>query len=155
YEPETRDVILEFLPKEGTLIDVGANIGALAIPIARLRPHANIVCIEADPEIHRLLRINLERNCCTRAQIACCLAGACDAHLTPFYRAPDEKFGMGSIGPQFGVSPIMLRQRTLDGLAAEMEVNQIDVIKIDVEGAELGVLQGAARSLSAKRPPAI
>jgi len=49
----------------------------------------------------------------------------------------------------------MLRQRALDSLAAEMEVQQIDVIKIDVEGAELGVPQGAARILSSKRPPVI
>ena len=62
---------------------------------------------------------------------------------------------MGSIGPQFGVSPIMLKQRSLDSLAAEMDVQQIDVIKIDVEGAELGVLQGAARIIGSKRPPVI
>jgi len=155
YEPETQHVILEFLPERGTLIDVGANIGALAIPIARLRPRAHIVCIEADPELHRLLQVNLDRNCCARVRIACCLAGPCDGCLTPFYRAPNEKFGMGSIGPQFGVSPIMLKQRSLDGLAAEMDVQQIDVMKIDVEGAELGVLQGAARILGSKRPPVI
>jgi hypothetical protein len=62
---------------------------------------------------------------------------------------------MGSIGPQFGVSPIMLKQRSLDGLAAELEIHQIDVIKIDVEGAELGVLQGAAGILGSKQPPVI
>jgi hypothetical protein len=45
--------------------------------------------------------------------------------------------------------------RTLDSLAAEMEVQQIDVIKIDVEGAELGALQGAARILTTKRPSVI
>jgi len=38
YEPETQHVIVEFLPERGTLIDVGANIGALAIPIVRLAP---------------------------------------------------------------------------------------------------------------------
>jgi FkbM family methyltransferase len=155
YEPETQRVILEFLSERGTFIDVGANIGALAIPIARLRPRAHIVCIEADPEIHRLLQVNMDRNCCAQVQMACCLVGPCDRALTPFYRAPNEKFGMGSIGPQFGVSPIMLKQRSLDGLAAEMVVQQIDVIKIDVEGSELGVLQGAVRILSSERPPVI
>ena len=45
YEPETQHVILEFLPERGTLIDVGANIGALAIPIARLRPRSHIVAL--------------------------------------------------------------------------------------------------------------
>ncbi len=82
YEPETQHAILEFLPERGTLIDVGANIGALPIPIARLRPRAHIVCIEADPEIHRLLQVNVDRNCCARVQIAGCLAGPCDRRLS-------------------------------------------------------------------------
>jgi hypothetical protein len=46
YEPETQDVILEFLPEGGTFIDVGANIGALAIPIARLRRRAHIIFLK-------------------------------------------------------------------------------------------------------------
>ena len=62
---------------------------------------------------------------------------------------------MGSIGPQFGVSPTMLKQRSLNSLAAEIGIQQIDVIKIDVEGAELGVLQGAAGIIGSKRPPVI
>jgi Methyltransferase FkbM domain len=67
---------------------------------------------------------------------------------------PNEKFGMGSIGPQFGDSPVMLKQRSLDGLSAEMNVQQIGVIKIDIEGSELGVLQGAG-ILGSERPPVI
>src|SRR5262245_5066329 len=42
YERETQDVILSFLPKSGTFVDVGANIGALAIPIAKARPAASV-----------------------------------------------------------------------------------------------------------------
>jgi hypothetical protein len=55
YEPETREAILRFLPETGTFIDVGANTGVLAIPLAKARPRARIVCVEADPAIHALL----------------------------------------------------------------------------------------------------
>src|SRR5262249_13394872 len=51
--------------------------------------------------------------------------------------------------------PIMLEQRSLDTMLAEMNIHQPDVIKIDVEGAELGVLRGAARLLASERPPVI
>src|SRR5947208_1853417 len=75
YEPETRDVILEFLPEKGTLIDVGANIGALAIPVAKMRPQASIICIEADPEISGSLQDNVNRNGCKCISTICCIAG--------------------------------------------------------------------------------
>ena len=41
HERNTQNVILEFLSEKGTFIDVGANIGAIAIPIAKLRPQAS------------------------------------------------------------------------------------------------------------------
>src|SRR5262249_55053239 len=73
YERDTQDIILKFLPETGTFIDVGANIGALAIPIAKVRPHASIVCIEADPNVHRLLQGNVNRNSCGRVQVVSCV----------------------------------------------------------------------------------
>ena len=56
---------------------------------------------------------------------------------------------MGSIGPQFGVAPLLLNQVALDNLFEEMAVGKVDVIKLDVEGAELGALQGMTRLLDA------
>ena len=155
YEPETRGVILEFLSEHGTLIDVGANIGALAIPVAKTHPQASIVCIEADPEIHRFLQDNVSRNGCKNIRTICCVAGEVDGEVIPFYRAPKNKFGMGSIGAQFCDVPVMLWQRSIDNVLAELNINQVDVLKIDVEGAELGVLRGARRLLGSERPPVI
>ena len=155
HERDTQNVILEFLSEKGTFIDVGANIGAIAIPIAKLRPQASIICIEADPDIYKLLQDNLTRNGCSRAQAISYIVGATDDDHTPFYRAPEEKFGMGSLGPQFHTRPITLEQRSLDAILASINIRQIDVIKMDVEGAERSVLQGAQRLLACQRPPTI
>ena len=62
---------------------------------------------------------------------------------------------MGSLGPQFRTRPIILEQRSLDAILASMNIQQIDVIKMDVEGAERSVLQGAQRLLACERPPTI
>jgi FkbM family methyltransferase len=155
YERPTVKFLASSLPKGGTLIDVGANIGALAIPIAKERPNASIICIEADPKLHRVLRENVKNNACTRVQTLCCVVGASDQESVPFYRAPDESFGMGSVGPQFGADPVYLRQARLDQLLAEAGITVVDVIKIDVEGAELSVLRGATRILCSNHPPVI
>jgi FkbM family methyltransferase len=155
YERDTRNLILKFLTEKGIFIDVGANIGAVAVPIAKARPQVSIICIEADPGIHRFLRDNVNRNGCRQVRIISCIAGATDGRFVAFYRAPDEKFGMGSVGPQFSEPPIMLEQRSLDTMLTRMDIDQVDVIKIDVEGAELDVLRGANRLLTSERPPTI
>lgn len=155
YESDTVKFVLRFLSEEGVLVDVGANIGSIAIPVAKARPQASVLCIEADPDLHRLLLENVRTNGCTTVRTFCCLVGASDQGSVPFYRAPDEHFGMGSIGPQFGASPLYLRQARLDDLLAQAQIDLIDVIKIDVEGAELGVLRGAMRILGSHRPPVI
>jgi FkbM family methyltransferase len=155
YERDTQEVILKFLPKNGTFIDVGANIGTLVIPIGKARPQVSIICIEADSDIHSFLKENLNRNGCERVQTVCCVAGATDGQLVAFYRAPDHKFGMGSLGPQFCKVPIMVQQQSLDCMLSRMDIQEVDVIKIDVEGAEKGVLHGAQRLLASERPPII
>ena len=154
-ERSTRDFIVNCLPEHGTYVDVGANIGALAIPVARARPEASIVCLEADPIIHSILKANLHRNDCERVQALSCVVGEVDGDAVSFYRAPNDKFGMGSLGPQFDAAPIMLKRRTLDSLLAEIDIHSVDVMKIDVEGAELGVLRGAQQLLSSDRAPVL
>jgi FkbM family methyltransferase len=67
-----------------------------------------------------------------------CLAGPCSKEAVRFYTAPVEKFGMGSIGPQFDLPPVILRQVALDDLLDEMGIGDVDVIKLDVEGSEQG-----------------
>ena len=62
YEPDTLRAILRHLPASGVFVDVGANVGALALPVAACRPGARIICIEADPQIVSLLRHNMAEN---------------------------------------------------------------------------------------------
>jgi hypothetical protein len=62
---------------------------------------------------------------------------------------------MGSVGPQFNRPPVLLRQVALDELLDEIGIDNVDVIKLDVEGSELGVLQGLTRRLTAARSPKV
>jgi FkbM family methyltransferase len=154
YESGTQRSILSLLSATGTFIDVGANIGVLAIPIAAQRPRSNVVCIEADPQIGEMLRCNLRRNRCANVRVVVCAAGPTDGRGV-FYPAPDTKFGMGSLGAQFAGESIDVEQKTLDAILSSLGIREVDVIKIDVEGAELGVLRGAQKLLTSKNPPAV
>jgi FkbM family methyltransferase len=102
-----------------------------------------------------VLRRNVIEN--TRSNIAIFpyLAGPAADAAVPFYRAPSHKFGMGSVGPQFGGPPIGLEARPLDDLLDELGIADVDVMKLDIEGAEVGALRGLARRLTGVRPPVV
>ena len=136
-------------------IDIGANIGAISLPVAALRPCATIVAIEADAEICRLLKANVARNRMSQVVVCEALVGDRADPEVAFFRAPGDKFGMGSIGAQFSNHAIPLSQTTLVDLLAGLKIDRVDVIKIDVEGAEYKVLQGARDILCSARPPVV
>ena len=151
YEPDTVAGIVSRLPRNGVYLDVGANIGAIALPVARQRPDVRVICVEADPGMATILRSNVADNALSNIIVAECLAGSCSREAVQFYSAPPDKFGMGSVGPQFDRPPILLSQVALDELLDDMGIGDVDVIKLDVEGSELGVLQGLTRRLTASR----
>jgi FkbM family methyltransferase len=155
YEPDTVAGILGRIPPNGVYLDVGANIGAIALPVARQRPDVRVICIEADPGMATVLRSNIAYNALPNITVAECLAGPCFREAVRFYTAPPDRFGMGSVGPQFDRPPMLLRQVALDELLDDMGIDNVDVIKLDVEGSELGVLQGLTRRLTASRSPKI
>ena len=155
YEPDTLGAILSRLNVRGIFVDVGANVGAIALPVAARRPDAQVVCIEADPSIAAILRRNVVENTRLNIKVVECLAGPVDDPAVSFYCAPDHKFGMGSVGPQFHAAPLTLRQRALDDVLDELGLDSVDIVKLDVEGAERGVLQGLVRRLTGPRPPAV
>ena len=155
YEPDTLGAILRHLPPSGVFVDVGANIGAVALPVAACRPEARIICVEADPEIVSLLRRNVDENRRSNIDIVDCLAGPIYDPEVSFYRAPTAHFGMGSIGPQFGSPPLTLMQRPLDDVLDELRIDKVDAVKLDIEGAELGALQGLRQRLTSPPLPAI
>jgi FkbM family methyltransferase len=155
HEPDTLAAILRQLRPSGVFVDVGANIGVLALPVAACRPDARVICIEADPGIVSFLQRNVAENQRWNVRVVRCLAGPIDDRQVSFYRAPAANFGMGSIGPQFDTPPVTLVQRPLDDVLDELSVDDIDVVKLDIEGAEFGALQGLRRRLTGPRSPAI
>jgi FkbM family methyltransferase len=155
YEPDTLAAILANLNPGGVYLDVGANVGALALPVAALRSDARVICVEADPEIAAMLRRNVAENLRKNVTVVELLAGAKSNVAVPFYRAPAHKFGMGSVGPQFSKPSIPLVQRPLDDVLNELGVHNVDIVKLDIEGAELGALRGLRRRLTDTRPPAV
>jgi len=153
YDPGTRAVIQRTLPRDGCFLDVGANIGAMALWAATACcPQGRVLGFEASPRIFQFLRQNAGQNRVQNfAPLHYAITAKADDVLT-FFDAPEAKFGMGSLANRFSGRGVKVSTTTLDAIAASHALNQVDVIKVDVEGFELGVFEGAIQLL--RRTPA-
>jgi FkbM family methyltransferase len=152
YEPAVLDFICSQLSPDAYFVDVGANLGLFSISVARrLSASGRVIAIEASPVMYDYLQANITLNQVDNITACCVAASDSVARQVPFYEAPSEKFGMGSLAHRFHDSPTMVPAETLDALLDEKSMARVQVLKIDVEGFEMTVLRGAARLL-AKTP---
>ena len=156
YEAEVLDFALGRLGRGAVVVDVGANIGAFTLPVAsRIAPAGCVIAIEASPRVFPYLRQNVILNELSNVDLVQCAAYNCDRRTVPFYDAPVDRFGKGSLGSHFHADRISVPARTLDDLLNEKRIGRVDLIKVDVEGSEAAVFQGAEKLLTGDRPPVV
>ncbi|WP_247894254.1 FkbM family methyltransferase [Azospirillum sp. B510] len=132
------------------VIDVGANIGAHTVALARLvGPAGRVLALEPIDANHRLLCGNLALNGLDWADGLLAAAGAADGTLHLAGVAMDEEgnYGALSLEALAGDRPVPVHR--LDGIAG---ADRIRLIKIDVEGMEAEVLDGARGLIARDRP---
>lgn len=128
------------LCREGdTFVDVGAHIGSVVAEVRRHCAKANIVAFEAIPEKVAVLR----RKFPGVAIHSCALS---DRDGEAVFYVDDRESGYSSLAERPGHA-IKVPMRRVDDLLEDAEL-----IKIDVEGAELGVLRGAEKLIERCKP---
>lgn len=136
-EPEVEDRFMSTVRRGHSVWDVGANIGWFALLAARHTQR--VLAIEPSESNHRHIRDNMRRN-----GLAVTIIDAAVAEAPGYARFDSSDSRTGHLD-QHGDR--LVRLVTLDALAEEH--GQPDLIKLDVEGAEVAALRGATRVLSA------
>lgn len=168
--PKLREVFREDEPL--VIFDIGACEGEDSIRYARLFPNARIFAFEPVPENVALIERNLSAYGTTRVELVPCALsseeGSAVFHLSsgaPEGAANSEEWNYGnkssSLLPPGDVREhhpwlvfdrtIEVRTRTLDGFCRERGIERVDFIHMDVQGAELRVLEGAEGMLPTLR----
>jgi FkbM family methyltransferase len=151
------DIIEKFQPKSGGIVvDVGAHYGRYTLIAAkRIGPKGKVIAIEADPKNFEMLNKNIKLNELSKENVIALNYAASSIKSTVKLSIPDKKQGqtiyssiISSRAPTEKF--IEVNANTLDNLLHEnkIPVEQVNWIKIDVEGAELEVLKGATNILS-------
>jgi FkbM family methyltransferase len=154
YEKATSDFFVKRLAQGGVFLDLGANIGAISIPLYQQRNDIKIVCVEAAPWLFPYLQKNLDQNGFKEAILINKALFNTDNEEIDFY-SPDEKFGKGSLSPTYTDKAVKVKTIRLDTLLRDLNLSKVDTIKIDVEGYEYHVFQGAEKLLAGQDAPDI
>lgn len=136
----------------GVVVEAGANFGAHTVPLARMAgPAGKVVAFEPQRLVFQALCGNLALNSLANVEARCEAVGA-EAGWTcvpPLDYDRENNFGGLSLD-QAGSMPRgeQVRLTTIDSL----ELPRCDLLKVDVEGMELPVLQGARQTLERCKP---
>ena len=146
FELAELQYVRERLEKGASVVDVGANVGNHAVFLSRFLDPRRIVVLEPNAELFDALRYNLGANSVTSADTSFLGLAAGAGKNSYDIRVNDlDNTGAGRLTESASGK---IRSEPLD----EILRDGADFIKIDVEGMELEVLEGAKRTISRFRP---
>jgi FkbM family methyltransferase len=157
FEPNELTFISERLSAGMRFVDVGASEGFYSLIASRLvGPQGRVFAFEPSPRERARLQRNIAINNLANVSVFDC-ALADEEGQARFLVAEAEHNGLNTLGAfaYDGVAcaeQLSVRVRQLDGILKSSGTTTVDMIKIDVEGAELRVLKGALDTLKRFRP---
>ncbi len=146
YEENHITFINNHLDYKSNFIDVGANIGAISLVIAKLRPDVNVYAFEASPRVFKYLELNKKQNHLTNLHIYNLAIHSQNNISIPFY-SPLDKNGKGSFSPVFTKEAEFVKTISLDIFFKNQNLTP-DFIKVDVEGYEKLIFESMKNYLS-------
>ena len=151
YEPEEASWYARTVNPGDLVVELGANIGYFSLLLARAAgPTGRVISYEPDPDLSRILDRNATANGYTNIDIRTAAVADRTGTMT-YYRdrkntGDNRLFTHGRDRDSFSV-PVV----TLDEDLGELD-QRIDLVKMDIQGAEPLALDGMA-GLLAERPP--
>jgi len=151
YEPEL-DYLKQILSPGMTFVDAGACYGIYTLAASKMvGQQGRVIAFEPASRVFRVLRKNIELNGLTNV-LAYPLALTEKKGTAWLYHHPNV--GCDSLGrdPSFTDRAEETATDSLDNMLQKLSVDHLDVLKMDVQGAEELVLLGASRIIQSRRP---
>jgi len=147
----TSDIFLYgYRPKDGdTVIDLGAGVGGEVRLLSRLvGPAGRVVSVEAHPRIFRCLQRNIELNRLDNVTALQCAATGVRGKVLIEDGSETHLFNAITADE---TNSIAVPGETLADIVLRFGINEIDLLKLNIEGAELAVLKAASDVLPSVR----
>jgi FkbM family methyltransferase len=135
-----------------TVLDIGAHGGFYALLLSKLvGPTGQVIAFEPLPANYRVLEENMALNRVTNVQVRREAVGKRSGEMDFEVPDPEDSLVAGQVSAADPRGSMRVRVVSLDDFLLERGVH-VDFIKMDVEGAEGDILQGARRTLETFHP---
>lgn len=149
YDLQTSAIIRRFVSAEDTVMDIGANVGALTLLMAQVAHHGKVLAIEPGLTTFARLTANLDLNPELQNLVTAHQLGIADEPGTLYWQADANVPGNAGLFRQGGLA---VRVESLDQFVDQLSLERLDFVKIDVEGMELEVIKGGMAAIAKFRP---
>ena len=156
-EPEVLHFFEKFVKENMVVMDIGAHIGEYTLLAAKIVGESGrVYAFEPDPRNYELLKQNIRLNRMDHVVELLNYALSNEVGNVKFVLSRELSVSrISSASEELNIlhseSVIGVQATTLDAFYKERNLTRVDVVKLDVEGAELLVLKGAGQILS--QPP--
>ena len=162
YDEAILNSLMDLVPKNGIVFDIGANVGGLTLPFAKTCvPNGKVFAFEPDIEVRKQLLENIRINKLENIIVnPIALQDSLKTKsVTLFKRRAIHDDGRTNKGlstieknPTYVQSEETVKADTIDNFANQNDIAKIDVMKIDVEGADYKVLLGGKNTIEKDIP---
>ncbi len=135
------------IKSSGVFLDIGANLGWYSVLLGTVYPKLNIQSFEPDPLNHALFQENIGLNGCKNIE-AHAVALADTEQEKTLYLYPHKNRGRHSLLPTKGAEQVKVPCTTIDAFCEKQNIQEIDLLKIDIEGYEYFAFLGASKMLA-------
>jgi FkbM family methyltransferase len=156
FENIERSFVEVFLRPGMTVLDIGAHHGFYTLLASRkVGSRGRVIAVDASPRERKKLRLNLWINRCRNVTVESHALGEA-VGTAELYLVCGTETGCNSLRAPDVAQPterVQVSVEPLDRMLRRHKIDQVDFIKMDVEGAELSVLKGAHSLLSRPHRP--
>lgn len=132
-------------------LDVGSNFGQSTVLMSyAVGPTGKVIAFEADPWIGSALKENIKQNKCTNTEVI--IAAVWDESNLSLIYSSDDLVTFGSYG-SYGIDPNATEGQQVKSITIDsLNLDRVNLIKIDAQGSDLNVLKGARDTIRRLKP---
>jgi FkbM family methyltransferase len=149
YQADLASFLRRTLRRDSLVVDGGAHVGVITILVSSLCPNGRVYAFEPVAASREYLQRNLAANNVANVVVEEAALYDVDGEIPLEFNAGQPG------GSHIANTGTMVPSSRIDSWARRRHVERLDVLKLDVEGAELHALAGAEETLAALRPTTV